>query len=419
MQVQQLQFLGSARTSIGGTIRTLSAFSRNFHAIGTLKLLHPSSNLFCVAILVAAEKVEGIDDVLMSILVLLPPKSVFRFRCVSNRWNNIITNSYFLESYHAMTKRHGVRGRRLLAFAQFTSTNLFRTSPLEYNKLVLDKLGNFINSSNGLILCGESYSSNTYHVWNPLTKKFVSLPPPINLTREITSVAFVCEENTYELAPNSYTGTWAMSTLVISTGDFYLCEDVPPPFVCNGVVHWSGWRSIALYDLNGGENHLQLIMLPLPDHEYYVSSLTRSEHDDVLWFGITGIDHRRMLFYMLPKININDGSSSYRHSTKIPANEWRLMHTVSSDSLHKEPAIKLPQDDSIPIWLEQNYSKPIWLEGLIPCNPIVVVLRQGKRVFLYNLETKSIESLQYDGDRRPTKWWYPYMETLYLSSYAL
>ncbi|KAL3838969.1 hypothetical protein ACJIZ3_023560 [Penstemon smallii] len=391
---------------------------------------------------VAAEKVEANHDLLMSILVRLPPKSVFRFRCVSNRWNNIIVDPYFLRSYSAITRKHGsLRGEHMLAIVHLTSLNVSRISDWgckRNNNMVPRKLGDFITCSNGLVLCRDRFSYNTYHVWNPLTKKSVSLPPLVLAPyKKIISVAFVCEENTNELIPNymviragvtrfeewvietysSRTGKWAAKSKLNTSPEFHLCAQ-PTPLVCNGVVHWSGMGSIALYDLNGGKNanHLmQLIRLPILELEYW--SLTRSEHDDVLWLGYTDRIHKNMRTWMLPK-KINDGRS-YRRSTTIPANEWILMHTITMTSLLKEPALKLLENNN-----KRNdpRSEWIWLEGfIIPSNPTVVVIRREKRVFIYNLETKLMDSIQYDdGGRGPcTIWWDPYMESHYLSSYAL
>ncbi|KAL3839285.1 hypothetical protein ACJIZ3_023876 [Penstemon smallii] len=420
------------------TSRIITSFNNTCLPFDFLRrLLDPASNFFCFGRiqlstmeLVASEKIEGNNDLLMSILVRLPPKSLFRFKCASKRWNNIIADPCFLKSYSAKTRKHWLRGERLLPLVQLTSVNAFRKSNLGYITLVPNQFGNFITSSNGLVLCGDHDSSNTYHVWNPITKKSVSLPPPIipNSTRAIIPVAFVCEENTNELKPNymvlrasidtlgecdietysSKTGTWAKLTLRIPPY-FYLSEETPS-IVCNGVVHWSGRRSIALYDLNGGEDRLQLIMLPFPDSDtYYNSTIIRPEHDDVIWFSVTDV-YQGMQFWRLPK----NKDGSYRRSTIIPANEWILMHTITSASLLKEPAIKLLENNEE----TDEILKSIFIEGLIPCSPIVVVLRQGENVFLYNLETKTIESLQYDGGR-PTEWWYPYMESHCLSSYAL
>ncbi|KAL3845918.1 hypothetical protein ACJIZ3_003321 [Penstemon smallii] len=339
---------------------------------------------------VAAKKVEGNNDILMSILVRLPPKSVFRFRWVSNRWNNIIVGSDFLRSYSTATRRDHLRGARLLASLQLTPSDIsvrrFMSFLDDNNiELVPNELSKLIISSNGLILCGDS--SNTYHVWNPITKKSVSLPPrEINPERtyEGTFVGFVCEENTNELVPK--TGMWAKSTL-FGTGFFYLTMDQPPPLVFNG-----------------------LIKLPLPgDGRCIDSSFTRSKDDDVLWFVVTDFDHG-MRFWMLPK----NEDGSYMRSTTIPADEWRLMHTITAASLLNELGI--------PLMLENDdHLDSVWLEGLIPyaCSAVVVVIRVGERVYLYNLETQSIELLQYDDGNYPTKWWYPYMESLYLSSYAL
>lgn len=52
-----------------------------------------------------AEEVECNDGLLISILVCLLPKAVFKFRCVSKRWKNIIADPFFRESYSARTRK--------------------------------------------------------------------------------------------------------------------------------------------------------------------------------------------------------------------------------------------------------------------------------------------------------------------------
>ncbi|KAL3833679.1 hypothetical protein ACJIZ3_008415 [Penstemon smallii] len=375
-----------------------------------------------------AKKEEVNDDVLTSILVRLPPKSVFRFRCVSSKWNNMIADPYFLKSYSAITTKHLLSGERLLPFVQLTNSQYNRRTdflkrnknnePELMNQLVPRGSVDFINSSNGLVLyCSHSTNKSTYHVFNPLTRECVSLPP-----RKITN---------HELVPNytviwagmligeggrtktmdietysSKTGTWAMSTLVST--DIFLPDSEMLPLVCNGVVHWTGYSAIALYDPNDGENHLQLIMLPSITYfgNHKDAKITRSERDDVLWYG--NIDKNKTMQFWMPPKN-KDGS--YRRSTTIPAREWSLMHTITNDSLNTEPNISLLGFI--------NKRKVLQLEALISSNNrIVAVLRLRETVFLYNLDSKSIESvLQHGG--QPIKWWYDYMETRYLSSYAL
>ncbi|KAL2518889.1 F-box domain-containing protein [Abeliophyllum distichum] len=53
------------------------------------------------------------EDVLLEILLRLPPKSVFKFRCVSKRWNQIINDSFFLNSYAKQRKGPDGVGRLL------------------------------------------------------------------------------------------------------------------------------------------------------------------------------------------------------------------------------------------------------------------------------------------------------------------
>ncbi|KAL3835640.1 hypothetical protein ACJIZ3_010376 [Penstemon smallii] len=320
----------------------------------------------------AAEKVEGNNMLLTFILIRLPPKSVFRFRCVSKRWNNIITMTYFLRSYSNANISRNKDGlinsgdQRLLAFIQLTREHLDdRRRRLNCNSGVAELISTlrvpreletdyFFNSSNGLILCG-SYSSKytCLHVWNPLTQKRISLPRPEipNHLHNIMSIGLP-------------TGTWVMST-VVSTGHFVLATTAA-----------------------------RLIMLPLP-YELTTcdSSFSRtSKHDDVLWFCNIDQSDQHMQFWMLPN-NHKDGLKNNIERKKSLLRRFFKL----SDFVRKQK----PESSDL----------FFWLEALIPCNPIVVVLRRGDKVFLYNLETKSIESVLYPRGSAQSRW-HPYMETL-------
>ncbi|KAL3813441.1 hypothetical protein ACJIZ3_014709 [Penstemon smallii] len=73
-----------------------------------------------VQIDVPVKKVKGNNMLLTFILIRLSPKSMFRFKCVSKRWNNIITGTFFLRSYSNISRnKDGLINsgdQRLLAF---------------------------------------------------------------------------------------------------------------------------------------------------------------------------------------------------------------------------------------------------------------------------------------------------------------
>lgn len=123
---------------------------------------------------------------------------------------------------------------------------------------------------------------------------------------------------------------------------------------------------------------------------------------------------------MLPK----DGHGTYKHTTTIDANEWILMHKIdiqplciAATSLLVNKKRKDPDGDTF-----VDEMSDLVFEAFIPWNPMVVVLTRGLRVFLYNLESKSIEFVQHRGRPIPLRSSFgmrPFVESLSLSSYAL
>ncbi|KAK6156289.1 hypothetical protein DH2020_010537 [Rehmannia glutinosa] len=354
-----------------------------------------ASARFMVSMDSSAERVESIDDILMEILIRLPEKSIFRFMSVSKRWTNIITNPFFLKT---LSRRRCRGGGRLLALIErnFFPVPWFKPLPrwpppmnilpvidddhrTSICKYVPKLLGYFINSSNGLILCGRH--PYQYHVLNPVSRKWVMLPPPSPVALdgyERKSVGLMCEENTSELVADytvviaaahaddntmriesysSKTGKWVVKKLAAdSLGLLKLCQ---PPEVANGIFHWKSalhFGVIGVYDPRLDENHVQLLELPkdVVMNENFVSrTITRSPVDDALWYGFITRDNLQFF-----RLNGYNRSSGYSSTTTIPGTEWVLMHSVSIDWLRKEagvpPGVQVERKD--PRKTKKNFS---------------------------------------------------------------
>ncbi|KAL7109694.1 hypothetical protein ACP275_06G191000 [Erythranthe tilingii] len=377
----------------------------------------------------AAMKVESNDHLLTEILGHLPPKTLFKFMTVSKRWKNIIVDPFFHKHHHNESKRRRsatTSADRLLALFQSTTKYLFRkyhrprsehpmnilaVIPAANPKIrcVRRELGYFINSSGGLVLCGRHPFN--YHIMNPVTKKWVSLPlpPPCHHDQQyrgwtIGLMMTTCEDNSYiviraaitsdlkkHLSIQTYsseTREWVPSTLV-GTKRFAMFGLPEPPVVANGVFHWytSNWE-IAVYDpINNDANknngiNVQLIEIPYFAGDTVSRVVTRSSKDDTLWMGT--IDPDKIQLYTLPK-----GDGGYMRETTISRNEWELFYDIDILSL----GVFVPYRDPI-----RNQRNKITLDGFIPnSDPFVVVLRQREKVFLYNFGTNITESIQYVG----------------------
>ncbi|KAL2557963.1 F-box protein-like [Forsythia ovata] len=255
------------------------------------------------------------DDVLLEILARLPPKVVFKFRCVSKRWNKIINSPFFLRSYGE--RRKGSFAGSLLGFmhgfmqnkTRYTYTSGNPDLPSKPPIRILPLLGDQI------LLSQVNLAISSLHPmaskYNPTGRKLQSrtcIPSDLEVHNKLTIQTY-----------SSKTGKWAESILVATSNPLSLLD---PPIVLNGVFHWSVFEKyIAVYDSNdiGRENHLQMIKNP-PAERRLVSSVFSRSSDGLLWCGYyTGLS---MQIWTLPK-----GENGYKRSCNIPAKDWSLVHT--------------------------------------------------------------------------------------------
>ncbi|CAH9117077.1 unnamed protein product [Cuscuta europaea] len=410
------------------------------------------------------------EQIVARILVCLPPKSVYRFRAVSKSWNDLISHPFFIQRYGRQQRPGGGLGM-LFGFCDSTLPSLSSQHPKSNLKSVIkilpldipsgriieckpqeQKLGLFINSSNGLILCCDThYQPDTrllgeFRVVNPFTKRSVSLPPPPSLpVNRYVSIGLMCEDNESELSAkyivirtdclfvqrekdslrivtySSNTGLWAPTKpKVITTGDPHSVF-LKFPLVMNSVFHWyiySDKLTLALYRPGPEEViHIRGYDGIINDNHTF-SAMTRSSIDDgdTLWFGC--MEHETMRVFMLQNGN-EDG-----RSIVLSNQEWVLKYVISRDCFWSELVL---------------LSAPgIFLEGLLPIKnkkaPVALIRFQGHiqgMVFLYNLDTDSLQSVPYHGPSPTSEHWngyhyiknfravYPYLEASFLSSFAL
>ncbi|KAI3437267.1 F-box domain-containing protein [Psidium guajava] len=133
----------------------------------------------------AAEIIAGNEDLVSEILLLVPAKSLVRFKCVSKRWLSIISGPHFSRRHarlHANSKVSGVFLRRTLSEHQFLplAADSLCGCPFKCLDFVPDPAGLKISQScNGLLLCCSFRKigfQRNYYVFNPTTRQFVMLP---------------------------------------------------------------------------------------------------------------------------------------------------------------------------------------------------------------------------------------------------
>ncbi|KAM7463798.1 hypothetical protein LguiA_031919 [Lonicera macranthoides] len=279
--------------------------------------------------------VENSNDILTEILILLPPKSIFRCKLVSRRWNNLIMDPCFIKRYDCERRRR--KGSSVGTLLGFVQCNMMRLASGKYmfqpwvsrhsflsvgdeghSGRFPVELGYFISASNGLFLCG--CIPTTYHVGNPMTKRWVSLPSPRQLFPDrAISVGLACDEgsNSYQVvvagtAHDAYYDNMPIETYSSITKEWresILIAPYPfgitphkPPTVFGGVFHWfTEQGDLAVYDSSsleeerGGarekKNFVQLIELPDGGGSKVV---WRTDNGQTLWFGASNLVSLRM-----------------------------------------------------------------------------------------------------------------------------
>ncbi|CAH9132494.1 unnamed protein product [Cuscuta epithymum] len=414
------------------------------------------------------------EQVMVGVLLCLPPKAIYRFRVVSKTWNELISHPFFIERYDGRRRRRG--GPRLLALFQTSVCYSDRWPPTYHtNILSVDlprnrKLWRFlklrdckvINSSGGLILCAarsnDAFYPNDYYVLNRITQKLVSLPPTKWLC--FGTIGLMCEENKHELAAkyivvrtaiesslnlgietySSETGVWSAKRSRTFPARYKINLISGDPSVMNGVFHWAPhlYKTMALY--RPRENNFQFIdapvdlhlhdhplLIPLIHYSHKSHAFTRSsiEDGDMLWYST--MDFRAtMTVFVLPKC-VEDGANNTIRPTIITCNEWVVVYRISVSSLWNDVILLSPNE-------RKGVVKEILLDAFVPAqkeknNSLAVILRVERGgVYLYDLDSKSMECIRYsgrlvskndDGYDNYSRRLCPYLEPFSLSAYAL
>ncbi|THF94860.1 hypothetical protein TEA_007069 [Camellia sinensis var. sinensis] len=143
------------------------------------------------------DKVAANDDILTQILIKLPVKSLMQFKFVSKHWLSLITNPYFaccrnpnsspvsgLFLYSSTRRRNAELNFIPLQNSEILSddNDCVYLTPLTTIPSLSSK--GILSSCHGLLCC-SSYSNLEggdyqfrYHILNPTTKEFKSLPQP-------------------------------------------------------------------------------------------------------------------------------------------------------------------------------------------------------------------------------------------------
>lgn len=364
------------------------------------------------------------DDVLCEILLRLPPEFVFRSITVSKRWLHFICSSSFCHSY----LNRWQMSFHLLGF--FVCNNLYLGRPrnglrrlpsepalsllstskegddLKFSG-TLKQLGYFMDSSNGLLLCGRH--PKTYFVWNPITKQQYQLPRP-RVYFEALCMAFIVEDYPsdnmcYKVVRakcdydaiktvtietfNSKTSTWNYSKLTCSS-TLSLCPWTVAT-VIKGVIHWyAAQGNIAIYDSNHGENCIALIKLPgsndFDEHVLGVSS------DGLLQYGWS--NQSGMEIWVLQNEQV--GYTTTFPNEACSNNRWNLRYKLNFKTMWKKnPTV-------MTTFCTRN--KETQILSFLPQNSESVYIRSGSDIFLYHLVSEMVKVVRYNGRGSSILW---------------
>ncbi|KAJ4719702.1 F-box protein [Melia azedarach] len=360
------------------------------------------------------------DDILCDILQRLPPESVVKLIIVSKRWLSCICSYAFRRSY---LKRWKVSSN-LLGFFVCNSLYLgrpqggLRRAPsepalpllstskegddLKYSG-VLKQLGYFVDSSNGLLLCGRH--PKTYYVWDPITKQQHKLPRPRVYFEELC-MAFIVEDspddsicykvvrakceckhdkvNTVTIETFlSKTHTWYYLTLTCNS-TLSLCP-WKVATVIRGVIHWFAARgNIAIYNQECEERHINLIELP-GFHDFDERVLGESA-DGLLQYGQSC--KLGMEIWVLDKDQETCSSTS----------KWILRYKLNFKTMWKRNPRMMTAFSTC------SKSKETQILSLQPQNSECVFLRNGENIFLCHLENREVEVVHYNGRGSSVLW---------------
>ncbi|TXG66006.1 hypothetical protein EZV62_007281 [Acer yangbiense] len=368
------------------------------------------------------------DDILCDILLWLPPESVFKLIIVSKRWLYCICSYAFRRSYLKQWKvssqllgffvcnslylgrpRGGLRRGKSEPALPLLSTSK-EGDDLKYSG-ILKQLGYFIDSSNGILLCGRH--PKTYYVWDPITKQKHQLPRPRVYFEELC-MAFIVEdspddtmcykvirakcETRLDEVNNvtietyySKTRTWCYSTLTC-TSILSLCPWLVATVV-RGAIHWFAVKgNIAIYNPEDEDRRIALIKLPSSfDFDERVLGESSEGH---LQFGISCKSGMEIWILKTEQ----DGETSICSSNTYGSSKWILRYKLNFKTAWKKNPKLMTTFSTC------SKSKETQLLSFLPQNSESVYIRTGDNIFLCHLESKEIEVVHYDGRGSSILW---------------
>ncbi|EOA20699.1 hypothetical protein CARUB_v10001013mg, partial [Capsella rubella] len=353
------------------------------------------------------------NDAMCEVLLLLPPETIYKLILVSKRWLQIISSPYFRHTYltkwkpsfqligffvgSSMYLGKRLNGRRPRAEP---SLPLLSTSSLGdeiESSGILKKLGYYIDSSNGLLLCGRH--PKAYYLWDPSTQKQQQLPRP-RVHFEELSMSLITEDCpdkglSYKVIRAECVGftphstkvkveTFSSKTTTWSYSELTCPEPISlsswtPGRVIKGVVYWHATGGkIAIYDSNSEEKRINVIKLP-KTYDYDEQALGETD-DGCLQYGWS--NKSVMEVWKLEKID--------------NVLQWNLLFKLNFKAMWRKNPTEATRFST--------RTKETQLLAFLNQKSDTVYIRCETQIFIYDRETQRVEVVQYQGRKSTFIW---------------
>ncbi|KAL8139915.1 hypothetical protein V2J09_005936 [Rumex salicifolius] len=352
------------------------------------------------------------DWFLLEILLRLPVKSIFRFKCVSRHWHSLISDLSIAHSYTARTiEKNGYDSSHWTLLICYMNSNCTKIPPYyfglqaaskfcnsEYLNVLISAQFQYLNQGSlknirllacdsGLLLCCINQNwQEFYFVCNPLTNHSVSIPrrpqlhkwvsigfavEPINGSFRIARIAeFSSSSNVLDLEIySSKQGKWVERKL-ICTSPISVCLFITHRQAVSykGILHWREYNNrILAYDPKGETEQCRLIDMP------------RNRDRDGQ--GILRVSRGRLYY-----LEVRNGGIDLWELEDYGAGEWRLVHGISINDVCST--------DSRVTRTVRSGRFALHPLALHPFDCDVVYLTCGERLAYFNLRTRMLEIQQ-------------------------
>ncbi|XP_077231512.1 F-box protein At5g49610-like [Tasmannia lanceolata] len=239
------------------------------------------------------------DVVMVDILPRLPAKSLFRFKCVSKKWNDFISHdpSFPQKQSQCFSSFSGL----LFHNPQGSELGLGLTSPDEKSHGVPDPSLRFIDdpveikaSCKGLVCCKSHTNDSSYYICNPATKEWRVLPnpprdhdsmvdvvlafDPFDVPASYKLVCVFSSEYEFEFEIfDSKTDEWIIPRVMFTDDVLSLVWDtIYSTISVRGIIYWLVDPSSVVLSFDTDKNCCRSIHLP---------KLTAKERESQAWLG--------------------------------------------------------------------------------------------------------------------------------------